>query len=274
MVGQIQGCHFGSLARIVLGKHMLDTNHPRPTDSMIGKLLVASTTVQDPVLSRSVCLVVHQDTENVYAVLLNRPMTPPPGLAKLLHSASAPTGGTGQTASAGAGNPRFKIQGSNPGAFPTNLPGGNAEAQPSPGDASSDNHSLAEQTAAEASKLLGTIHFGGPLSGPVVAVHGSCEHAEAQAGKGVYVAAQRDVLETLVKQKPGPYRLIVGHLGWSIEQLQAEINAGYWHKIDATDDDVFTGDQVLWPSVIRRATTGSVATWLGIPDSPLAAEVN
>jgi hypothetical protein len=35
------------------------------------------------------------------------------------------------------------------------------------------------------------VHFGGPVSGPVVAVHGSPDFAEAQAGEGVYVAAQK-----------------------------------------------------------------------------------
>jgi putative transcriptional regulator len=90
----------------------------------------------------------------------------------------------------------------------------------------------------------------------------------------VYVAAQRDLLEGLVKHRPGPFRLIVGHLGWSREQLQLERHAGYWHLIDATDEAVFTGDQELWPSLIRRATTASLAHWLGIPDVPHAAEVN
>lgn len=227
---------------------MQDPNAFQRTDSMIGKLLVASSTVQDPVLSRAVCLVVHQDTENVFAVLLNRPMTPPPGLAELLGAAESPTKLSGDAMHRFAGNP---------GIGPTET-----------------SEFVAEHAAAEASISLGTIHFGGPLSGPVVAVHSSSEHAESEAGKGVYVAAQRKMLETLMKQKPGSFRLIVGHLGWSVEQLRSETESGFWHTIDATGDDVFTGDQDLWPSVIRRATTATVAHWLGIKDASFAAEVN
>ena len=258
---------------------MQDTTPLQPTDSMIGKLLIASTTVKDPVLSRSVCLVVHQDAENVFAVLLNRPMTPPPGLTKLLDS----TGAQAHETSGDRDAEKSVVEGSasdrpkksfhaTPLSYPANLADSGSHLPPS--DPESSEYSLAEQTAAEASKSLGTIHFGGPLSGPVVAVHNSSELAEAEAGKGVYVAAQRDLLETLVKQKSGSFRLIVGHLGWSVDQLRAERDAGFWHILDATDEDVFTGDQDLWPSVIRRATTASLANWLGIKDTPFAAEVN
>lgn len=268
---------------------MQDTNPPHGDESMIGKLLVASTTVQDPILSRSVCLVVHQDTENVFAVLLNRPMTPPPGLAKFLHSAGHPAAPDTDPSAVDASVDRSakRFLNSNPHSYPSHLHAGETSSSDSQadqiGEPSGDEHAslgsgttneIAEQTVAEASKSLGMIHFGGPLSGPVVAVHNSSEHAEAEAGKGVYVAAQRDLLETLVKQKPGQFRLIVGHLGWSLDQLRSERDAGFWHMIDATGDDVFTGDQDLWPSVIRRATTASVADWLGIRNTPFAGEVN
>ncbi|MCO8122013.1 YqgE/AlgH family protein [Stieleria sp. TO1_6] len=262
---------------------MQDSNPLQPSDSMIGKLLVASTTVQDPLLARSVCLVVHQDAENIFAVLLNRPMSAPPGLAKLLDAAGVSDGDpTAKPSQRPHPNRLRKGKLNQVQSFPTNFPDGVAAASDNTPDApvpaSSDqtfaDQTVAEITAAQAAKTLGTIHFGGPLSGPVVAVHNSSEHAEAVAGKGVYVAAQRDLLETLVKHKPSSFRLIVGHLGWSVDQLQSEIDAGFWHLIDATEDDVFVGDQDLWPSVIRRATTKSLARWLAIKDSPFAAEVN
>ncbi|WP_158222634.1 YqgE/AlgH family protein [Rhodopirellula sp. MGV] len=233
---------------------MMDSNAFQPTDSLVGKLLVASTTVQDPMLSHSVSLIVHQDAENVFAVLLNRPMAAPPGLTQMLES------GKQETSSR---MPRMSHDGDN--------------AQEESEDEAAFNEiaaANAEQTAKEVAKALGTIHFGGPLSGPVVAIHSSSAHAEAETGQGVYVAADRSVLETLVKQKPGPYRLIVGHLGWTSEQLQAECEAGYWHVIDATEQEVFTRDDMLWPTVIRRATTRSMARWLGIANLPQLAECN
>lgn len=222
---------------------------------MVGKLLVASSLIDDPVLHRAVCLVVHQEPENVFAVLLNRPMAPHPGLKKML---DGPEPNEGRL-------PDFD-------STPDFDRGQDSDREPE------DNHlptkSKASAPSIGPSEAIGAIHFGGPLSGPVVAIHNNQELAEAVAGKGVYVAAQRDALENIVREKSGSYRLIVGHLGWSHEQLAEERASGFWHVLDATDDDVFTSDQEIWPSVIRRATSNSVANWLGIADAPFAAETN
>ncbi|MEO1525838.1 MAG: YqgE/AlgH family protein [Planctomycetota bacterium] len=221
---------------------MLESNLPAPADSMVGKLLVASTLIDDPVLHRAVCLVVHQDADNVFAVLLNRPMSPHPGLQKMLDAPESESRlpNVSETEPESSGN------------LPANV----------------------SKPAIGPSQALGTIHFGGPMSGPVVAVHDNQDLAEAVAGKGVYVAAQRDALENIIQEKSNSYRLIVGHLGWTREQLAGERESGFWHVMDATDEDVFTSDQEIWPTVIRRATSRSVANWLGIQDNAFASEVN
>ncbi|MCG8652903.1 MAG: YqgE/AlgH family protein, partial [Pirellulales bacterium] len=46
---------------------------------LTGNLLIASTLAEDPVYSRGVCLIVHQDERQVIGVMLNRPMQPDPG---------------------------------------------------------------------------------------------------------------------------------------------------------------------------------------------------
>lgn len=127
---------------------------------------------------------------------------------------------------------------------------------------------------APAAKPAGTVHFGGPLSGPVVAIHNMSEFAEAETGPGIYVAAQKHHLEGLVSGPHGPMRLIVGHLGWQNDQLQQELEAGIWHLLPATADAVFASDRDMWPRLIRRATARSVADWIGVVDKPDAAELN
>jgi putative transcriptional regulator len=255
---------------------MQDTSLPSSADSMVGKLLFASSTIQDPILSRSVSLVVHQDRETVCAVMLNRPMATPPGFVQMLagspgsQSGDPQSGANGQVAS---GNRLPLAQDMNepqPGEIDSNSFGG--ETPKELGDHLPAH--LAKKTLAEVASALGTIHFGGPLSGPVVAVHGSPKFAELKAAEGVYLAAQREMLENLVKQKSSPYRLIVGHLGWSVDQLQEERQAGLWHVVHADERDVFNTDPDLWPSVIRRATTNSLLGWLGIETTPNAPEVN
>ena len=199
-------------------------------ESLTGNLLVASSIVGDPVYSRGVCLVVHQDDDGAIGVMLNRPMQPEPAAF-------------------------MKMLGND-------------------GDAPSNRLASTPGPSSPPTNPLGTVHFGGPLSGPVVAIHPLSQYAEAETGQGIYVAAQKQNLEDLVREQPCPYRLIVGHLGWESGQLQAEIDAGIWHPMPATVDTVFRNAAEMWPGLIGRATSRSMARWIGVPDVIGAGELN
>ncbi len=227
------------------------------SESLIGNLLVASSQVNDPILGQAVCLVVHQDEEQSIGIMLNRPIKPQP--SAFLSMLAQPKPQSGRLSAADFGDEETT---NSSGLVPTQA------SQTSP---ISDQD---EQTLSEATQMLGTVHFGGPMSGPVVAVHGSSEFAEAETGCGIYVAAQKPNLEALVRRHEAPYRLIVGHIGWQHDQLQAEVDSGVWHIAPATTDAVFGADQDMWPRLIRRATARSVANWIGTTDVPMAYEVN
>lgn len=119
-----------------------------------------------------------------------------------------------------------------------------------------------------------TVHFGGPLSGPVVALHSAPVLAEAETAEGVYVAAQKDHLQQLLGTTGSPYRLLVGHAGWSLGQLEDEIAEGHWHVMPASSEAVFAPDELMWPSLIRRACGHSVARWIKAPHMPPIPEMN
>lgn len=220
------------------------------TDSYTGKLLVASSLVTDPIYAGGVSLVVHQDDFNVVGVMLNRPMKPSPETWAAIIQQSEQSEQSEQ---------------------PNNrLP---AEFAESPADESDE--AVAEQASESAkSSPLSSLHFGGPLSGPVVAIHQFDQFAEAETGSGIFVAAQKQHLEDLIRSRPGHYRLIVGHLGWELEQLQGEIEDGLWHVVPATSDAVFGSASEMWPRLIRRAASSSLARWIGVPDVVGAGELN
>jgi putative transcriptional regulator len=206
-----------------------------------GHLLVASSLVTDPIYAGGVCLVVHQDEANVIGLMLNRPFQPSPAAIATMFGNSNPTP---------ISKKRLTRQGTH---HQFGSVGPKSEAtQP----------------------LSGMLHFGGPLSGPVVAIHQTSQYAEAETGIGIYVAAQKQHLESLVREQSSPYRLIVGHLGWQWEQLDAEIEAGFWHVVPAIADTVFGSAKEMWPRLIRRATSNSLARWLGVPDLISAGELN
>lgn len=118
---------------------------------------------------------------------------------------------------------------------------------------------------------LPQLHFGGPVSGPVVALHQLRDFAEMETANGIYVAAQRDHLEQLIQNSEDNCRLIVGHLRWEADRLQDEINAGWWHLIPATAELVFSPAAGMWHRVVRPATSRSLAQWTGavLPYQPL-----
>ena len=99
------------------------------------------------------------------------------------------------------------------------------------------------------------LHFGGPVSGPVVAVHDQETLADAGNGQGVYLAAQVDTLKKLVFIAPEHYRLVVGHAAWEATQLVQQIQAGLWYVLPASPELVFSADEEMWTRGIRRAVT-------------------
>ena len=213
------------------------------SDSYAGKLLVASPSVVDPLFGRSVCLVMHHDEDGAIGVLLNRPLqSGPAALLKMLGVKPAPG------ASPAGGSSRFTM------------------ASP---PASSAGMTSGGESARRA------VHFGGPHSGPVVALHGQRDLAEAETGAGVYVAAQKEHLEELVKPGlTGPMRLIVGHAAWQSGQLEAEIEAGLWYLLPATADRVFESDDSMWHHLVRTGVGHKLASWVGIDDTHVDPHTN
>jgi putative transcriptional regulator len=138
------------------------------------------------------------------------------------------------------------------------------------GDQPSPSTRLTKRLSKNSNNDSKVVHFGGPLSGPVVAIHSNGQFADAETCPGIYVAAQKHHLEALVGNGGGPMRLIVGHFGWKPEQLQAELDSGVWHVLPATPEVVFTSDIDMWPRLIRRATAKSMASWIGASDNPSA----
>ena len=214
-------------------------------ESYLGQLLVASSTITDPMYANGVCLIVHDDETRVIGVMLNRPIEPNPEAFDAIlgeTQAKKPT--------------RQKRR------FSTQTEKTEERAPPSP---------FHDSDLPVCSRSL---HFGGPLSGPIVALHQIRDYAEAETGEGIYVAAQKQHLVDLIRDENEPFRLIVGHLGWNPEELDAEIADGNWHVLPANVDDVFSSASDMWSCVIRRATNSSLAKWIGLPDAKSVGELN
>jgi putative transcriptional regulator len=118
------------------------------------------------------------------------------------------------------------------------------------------------------------VHLGGPVSGPLMAVHSDASLAEMEIIPGVYFAAQRDHLEQLLQQSEHDFRFFVGHSGWGGGQLENELKEGAWFTAPATAEFVFYGNDDLWRRVTQQIGQSMLTDILGIKGLPKDPSMN
>lgn len=112
------------------------------------------------------------------------------------------------------------------------------------------------------------VHYGGPLAGPVIALHSRPEFAEAEASPGIYLAAQIPTLRKLGEIAAADCRWLVGHTAWQKGELERQIETGLWYPIPATPDLVFAQSDEIWQRALRRAGDYSLSILTGCPLVP------
>ena len=119
------------------------------------------------------------------------------------------------------------------------------------------------------------VHLGGPVEGPLMALHTSAAASELEVMPGLYFAAQRENIEMLLREESHPVRVYVGHAGWGEGQLEREIQEGAWLMCPARSEYVFdqTGDD-LWKTVAKHIGDRLLTQSLGIKHLPENPTVN
>jgi putative transcriptional regulator len=92
---------------------------------------------------------------------------------------------------------------------------------------------------------------GGPLEGPLLALHGVQAMTERDIVPGVFLAMRKKLVIKLVRDGHVPLLVFAGYSGWGAKQLESEVAAGDWGITPATSDLVFGDQDNLW----QRATT-------------------
>lgn len=118
------------------------------------------------------------------------------------------------------------------------------------------------------------VHLGGPVSGPLIALHTDAALSEMEVVPGVFFSAQREHLEELVLRPDKPFRLFVGHSGWGEGQLDREMEEGSWLTLPATSEYVFYDDGDLWQRIAQKIGQTFLSSALKIKNIPPDASVN
>lgn len=99
----------------------------------------------------------------------------------------------------------------------------------------------------------GPLHQGGPCPGPLMVIHTDPGASQLEVCSGIYFSTDKETIEQLVSRSAGPLKFFVNYAGWGPGQLEGEIEAGGWLATPAATEQVFRGDDELWPLALRLA---------------------
>ena len=106
-----------------------------------------------------------------------------------------------------------------------------------------------DEVAKEPSESQDFVQIGGPVEGPLIALHSSLSLAEIPVVDGVFLSMGRDNLNQLVGQSDQQFKLYSGYSGWGPGQLESEIEQGGWLTFPASSEQVFDSPEGLWKQV-------------------------
>jgi putative transcriptional regulator len=118
------------------------------------------------------------------------------------------------------------------------------------------------------------LRFGGPVDGPLMALHRHEFLLEIEVMPNLYFSAGRDKLERLVCSSDELVRFFVGYAGWSAGQLENEFQRGSWSALPAKPEYVFEGDDTLWLRATRAANDLKLQEILHVKHAPDNASLN
>lgn len=115
------------------------------------------------------------------------------------------------------------------------------------------------------------VYVGGPVPGPIVAIHQREELAERTILPNLFASTDKELVQQIVEENQPPFRLFSGHAGWGADQLEDELKVGGWISEPASDADIFGDHEKLWKKVTNRIGLSIVAPGFDkskIPDDP------
>jgi putative transcriptional regulator len=117
------------------------------------------------------------------------------------------------------------------------------------------------------------ISLGGPLSGPVFALHQDIACSEQKVECGLYFATTPQNLKKLVAESTLPYKIFFGAVAWQNGQLEKEIDSGVWFSCVGSKELIFADSEFQWELAVRNYGR-RLWEFLGITNLPRNPEWN
>jgi putative transcriptional regulator len=108
------------------------------------------------------------------------------------------------------------------------------------------------------------LGLGGPITGPLMAIHTQMPLSDSQILPGVYFSTDKQNLLELVRENRPSYRIFSGYAGWAGGQLDGELARGDWLTAPATEELIFETGEDLWAKMLKSAGKHSLFSVLNI----------
>lgn len=116
-----------------------------------------------------------------------------------------------------------------------------------------------------------SIYLGGPVTGPLTALHTVKDLGDSLILPGLYATTDPDKLKEIVRTEPEPCKFFAGYAGWSSGQLEAELEEDSWMMLPAKNEHVFwPGREEVWSLVASEVGYSALFPSLHakIPEDP------
>lgn len=118
------------------------------------------------------------------------------------------------------------------------------------------------------------VHIGGPVQGPILALHNEVDWSDSQVIDGVYLTMSGEKLNHLVADSSCQLKAFTGYSGWGPNQLESEIEAGGWLLYPAEPGHVFCDSVELWKDVCESVGNNIMLAGLSLNNVPYDAHWN
>ena len=98
------------------------------------------------------------------------------------------------------------------------------------------------------------FYRGGPVTGPLMAIHMNGLLGEREVLPGVFFSARKNNMRGLMWPMQHPCKIFLGYAGWAPRQLGYELEQGVWRVVPATAEQIFSDCSDLWERLTRQAS--------------------
>ena len=115
------------------------------------------------------------------------------------------------------------------------------------------------------------IRLGGPVPGPMIAVHNRPDLADRAVAEGIHSTIDAAKVQEIIRERVEPSCFFANYAGWGPGQLETELQDDSWIYIPARNELVFSDGEELWETICREYRALRLRRDFGVsilPDDP------